>query len=159
MHRSLHGLLATAVAVTFMAAPGAAQAQQWNAQQTELIERMEACWSYFQESWETWVDDCTHPDSHYWADTTAPIDRDFYRKFYATMYGTEFTWLFSDLRPNMVSIHGDLATTYFNSTWVWRDAKGEVHQEDDKRLEVWIREGGVWKHLRGMAVPVPPAGS
>ena len=135
--------------VAMLGAPTGSEAQEYTPEEQALLERMQECWDLtVAQDNAAWIDECAHPEVLYWWDTASPIDATFIRKWNDVYPDTD--WLLADLRPLRISIHGDVATVYFHGTWAFRDGSGVVTQAEDRRMEVWTREGGRWMLLRGM---------
>jgi ketosteroid isomerase-like protein len=144
--------------------PFAASAQNWTAEQQEVIDHIKSCWDGWvkaleAKNYDIWADVCPcDKDGAYWFTSAgAPAIGQENQKRGLT--GGLFTWwkkmAWLDLRPISIKIEGDVALVHFYGVWVAEDYKGEVSQIEDKRFEVFRKKDGQWTFIGGMVTPVP----
>jgi hypothetical protein len=134
-----------------------ASAQQWSAEQMEVVDAMKHCWNVWMEAVNSgsptaFQAECQTEDSSFWVGTqSAPIiDKGYLDRTWGVEAGMDLAWL--DLRPLHISIHGDVAVIHFYGLWRF---PGPVVAEW-KRTEVWRKEGGTWRQWTGHVTPVSP---
>ena len=62
----------------------------------------------------------------------------------------------TDLRPLLVKIDGDIALVHFYAYVIIEDYKGDISNREQKRFEVFRKKEGKWKFIGGMVTPVSP---
>ncbi len=138
-----------------------AQAQQWTAEEQEVLEFITECW----DAWVEALADET-PDHFYetcrqdertlfwWTTDGAPNSvRTVYRNW---KYWREVTVDWADMRPIAVNIFGDVAIVYLYSYWIANTPDGPVTAEY-KRTEVFQRRDEGWTFIGAQGTPVSPA--
>jgi ketosteroid isomerase-like protein len=143
---------------------GSANAQEWSAEQKEVIAQIKVCWdgwvkAFEEKNYDLWAKSCPCDNNAFawFTKEGAPTTQSEYAKrgltFSPFPWGIKKTnWL--DLRPISVKIDGDLALVHFYSVWVEENYKGEISQIEHKRLEVFRKKNGRWTLVGGMIVPV-----
>ena len=142
-----------------VAAP--AFAQQWTAEEQEVLDTITMCW----DAWVAALADET-PDHFY---ETCRIDED--QLFWDTSSGApegqrmvHRTWNnwrqlggnWADMRPVAIRIFGDVAIVYLYGYWTVKTPDGLVTTEY-KRTEVFQRRDDGWTGIGVQATPASPA--
>ena len=143
--------LALASLALLVATP--AFAQQWTAEEQEVIDTITMCWDAWVEASadETpahWYDTC-RPDENalmWWSDQGAPQGVNWHRRNWDTIREGNFEW--ADLRPVAVRIYGDVAIVYLYGYWSRDTAEGRVTSEH-RRTEVFQRRDDGWTFIGG----------
>ena len=139
---------------------GSATAQEWSAEQKEVIAHIKGCWDGWykglqEKNFDLWLNACPCEKNTYWwiAEEGTPRQmmnaesRIFAEGLYWQM--KRENWL--DLRPLSVKIDGDVALIHFYAIWITENYKGEISQFEQKRFEVFRKKNGRWTFLGGMA--------
>ena len=142
------------IAAAFLIVAPAA-AQQWTADQQEVISQLEECWDIWLEAAsegqpDAWLDRCTD-DFRYWGDETgAPNDAAMLRRLWSEIVQADEHWI--ELRPLDVRIVGDVAIVHFYGSWNGLEGEERVTRER-KRTEVFRKVDGRWLLIAGHSQP------
>lgn len=138
----------------------ASGAQQWSADQQEVLDVLESCWNTWMEALaandpEMFISACWHEDGMYWWTVDgAPNDTDFLRRQWETFAKNDERWV--DYRPVAVRVFGDVAIINFYGYWQ-APLDGRSVITEAKRTEVLQRQNGRWMFIAGHSSPVSPA--
>ena len=138
-----------------------AEAQEWNAEQQDLIDHVTMCW-------DAWVDALTDetPDRFYsacpedesahwwWTAEGVPSSAAVVRRNRHVTREVDDDWV--SLRPVYVDMFGDVGIIHHYGYWRANTSDGTVRTEH-KRTEVFQRRNGVWVFIGGQGTPVAPA--
>jgi Domain of unknown function (DUF4440) len=146
----------TLTLVLLLIIPLSAQAQEWTTEQQEVLDHIQACW----DAWETkvydnWVEVCRPAKNELWWTTSEalPGNLEYDRKLSEAQWKTsEIEYLWNEIRPLAVQIHGDVALVYFYALFSWTEDGEEVSAEQ-KRFEAFRKVDGQWMVIGGMVVP------
>jgi len=153
------------VTVILVLIPFTVFAQNWTAEQKEVIEHIKGCWDAWKEAFikkdlQIWLDAC--PCIEDFADWNtedgapaiglAAEKRGLNMGLYSMIFGEKGDWL--DLRPISVKIDGDVALVHFYAIFIWENTKGEAKHIQQKRFEVFRRKAERWTLIGGMTTPV-----
>ena len=142
-----------AAAALLIVAP--ASAQNWTAEQQEVITQLEECWDIWVESAnqgqpDAWLDRCTD-DFRYWGDETgSPNDTAMLRRQWTQVMEADEYWV--QLRPLDVRIVGDVAIVHFYGAWNGLEG-GERLTRERKRTEIFRNADGRWLLIAGHGQP------
>lgn len=139
--------------------PFASSAQNWTAEQQEVIDQIKSCWDAWvkalgEKNYDIWAEACPcDEDAVGWsASEGAPLIVQEYWKRSITgglvPWFNKINWI--DLRPISIKIDGDVALVHFYGVWVVEDYKGEAFQLESKRFEVFRKKDGQWTVIGGM---------
>jgi hypothetical protein len=153
-------LIVTAVLAAASLVPGTARAQQWTAEEQEIIDLNQECW----EAWAAKdlsriAATCNeHADARGWwtADVAPEIGwmvKNAERWIGAV--GSKEEWIYFEIRPLSVRLFNGTALIHFWATRTYRDLEGEVQTLSQKHLNIWQRIDGRWTWIGGMATPDP----
>ena len=143
--------------------PFAATAQNWTAEQQEVMDHIKSCWDAWEKAFEEknfdiWAEACPCDEDHamWWTNEVTPESLETQKRgltggLWSRMY-KRWDWL--DLRPLSVKIDGDVALVHFHGIWVGESYKGEVSLAEHKRFEVFRKKNGQWTFIGGMVSPV-----
>ena len=154
MKKMILGALALGGLVIF---PGPSQAQQWSAEEQEVLDQLAECWDIWMEgigvgSPDRWYAECATPELTYWpAQDGAPINTDFDRRNWDMASSADLGWV--DIRPVLLTVVDDLAVLHFYGYWKTPGEAG-VQVTEAKRTEVFRRIDGRWKLFAGHGTPV-----
>ena len=146
--------LAAAVVIALLSAPAPVPAQQWSAEQQEVVTHLKECWDIWDnalrsgEGPDAWLDQCSAPGYSYWWIYGTPMGEEELRREWEIIRETEAGWI--SLRPVNVFIRGDIAIMQFFGYWRQQDSPDHV---GGHRTEVFERIDGRWKLLVGHASP------
>lgn len=135
------------------------RAQQWSAQEQEVLDSLAACWDLWMEGIESgspegWIVECTTPGVTFWpAADGAPLGLDFIRRTWGDISGRDLGW--ADIRPVRLTVEDDFAVLHFYGYWRAETPTGEIVTEA-KRTEVFRKIDGRWKLISGHGTPVNP---
>jgi hypothetical protein len=138
---------------------GSAMAQEWSAEQKEVIAQIKACWdannrAHQEKNFDLFTAACPCEKDGYWWVTSEGAPRQFMNlDARLTTEGLYWgikraNWL--DLRPLSIKIDGDLALVYFYAIWIFEDYRGGITQTEQKHFEVYRKKSGRWTFLGGM---------
>ncbi len=144
----------------FIAAP--AEAQEWNAEQQDLIDHVTTCWDAWvdalaDETPDRFLDACPNDErGHYWwtADGAPEPLIVGIRRNWHIIREVDDDWV--SLRPVYVDIFGDVGIIHMYGYWRANTSDGTVVTEQ-KRTEVFQRRNGQWVFLGAQGTPVTPA--
>jgi len=154
--RQLSRLVALAIG-TLLLVPGPTLAQQWSAEEQEVLDQLAECWDIWMEGTESgspdrWMEMCAVPELTYWgAQDGAPLNNDFTRRNWDMAMASDLGWV--DIRPVSLTLMDDIAVLHFYGLWRAPASEGEQVTEA-KRTEVFRRIDGRWKMISGHATPV-----
>ena len=142
--------------------PASTQAQQWSAEEQEVLDHLVECWDIWVEgtksgSPERWTSECSTPEQTYWPSANgAPSynEHERIRRNWETFSRNYPGWV--EIRPVSLTVIDDIAVLHFYGSWRVRTADGETINEA-KRTEVFRRIDGRWKLIAGHGTPVTPA--
>jgi len=152
---SLRSCTALAALVVVLCFTPAAHAQQWSAEQQEVIDTLKECWDIWMEDVrggvgpDGWLEQCAVPDYSYWWIFGVPHGAEEDRRNWETISETDLGWI--SLQPVAVRIYDDVAVMHFYGTW--RVSNSEEPLEA-KRTEIFQRVDGRWKMIAGHATPI-----
>lgn len=150
--------LATLAALGLTLVPGAA-AQQWSAEEQEVLDHLAECWDIWMAGVEAgtptqWLSECSTPSSSYWGFDGAPITNEFVQRTWGIISGRDLGWV--DIRPVLLRVMDDVAVLHFYGYWRAPADGGETVTEA-KRTEVFRKIDGRWKIISGHGTPVTAA--
>jgi hypothetical protein len=134
-------------------------AQEWSAEQKEIIAHIKACWDGWykglqEKNFDLWLDVCPCEKNTYWwiAEEGAPrqIMNSESKKFKEGLHWQMKRQNWLDLRPLSIKIDGDVALVHFYAIWIHENYRGEISQIEQKRFEVFRKKAGRWTFLGGM---------
>jgi hypothetical protein len=160
MRRSLFVSFAV-VLFAAVAVPSAAVAQQWSAEEQELLDNIAMCWDAWLEATEAgdievWSDKCgvAKDVSMWWTEFGAPAGMRMEQRYWMKHPELDEDWL--DIRPVAVRIWDDVAMVQFYGYWLANTAEGQAITEY-KRTEVFRKVDGRWIFLGGQGTPASAA--
>ena len=139
---------------------GSAMAQEWTAEQKEVIAQIKAIWdveirAIQEKNADLWLAafPCDKDAYHWIASEGAPLQM---MNLRPRMYREGLYWQLKrvnwlDLRPLSIKIDGDVALVHFYDTWIVENYKGEISQLENKKFLVFRKKSGRWTFLGGMA--------
>jgi len=139
--------------------PGPSLAQQWSAEEQEVLDQLAECWDIWMEgigsgSPERWLAECATPELTYWpAQDGAPLNNEYTRRNWDMAAATDLGWV--DIRPVSLTVVEDIAVLHFYGSWKAQAPEGERVTES-KRTEVFRRIDGRWKLMAGHGTMVSP---
>ena len=147
--------LALASLLFLMATP--AVAQQWTAEEQEVIDTMAMCWDAWtaaipNETTDYFFRTC-QPDEDalfWWTTEGAPQSYDFVRRNWDLISEDDDTW--ADIRPVAIRMFGDVAIVYLYGYWRANTADGVVITEY-QRTEVYQRRDSDWIFIGAQGTP------
>ncbi len=150
-------VLAVIVLVTALAPE--AVAQQWSAEQEEVLDHLVECWDigmggFKSGSHERWIAECSTPEQTYWlSNWGAPSynEHENIRRNFDSDRKQILGWV--DIRPVSLTVVDDIAVLHFYGAWRIAIPDGEK-VEQTRRTEVFRRIDGRWKLMAGHATPV-----
>lgn len=133
-------------------------AQQWTAEQQEVIDANEGCW----EAWAT--EDMSamraacdeQPEAAFWVTNTAAPRawRDERQEDYLVgVYWPRTDVIYYEVEPLKVSVIGDVGLIYNWAMYVEEDTNGERRTNRERRLDVYKRIGDGWSWIGAMVSP------
>ena len=134
--------------------PGPVSAQQWSAQQQEVLQHIQACWdAWATKDFDRWVNACRPADGFtYWSTSEgSPNGLEYWRKT-ATASSSHVEYVWNDKRPLAIQIDRDVAIVHFYAHF-GSVVGGQWMQREQKRMEVFRKVDGRWTLLSGMADP------
>ena len=151
MHRSARVTLVLSFLVLL---PAAAQAQNWTAEQQEVITQLEECWATWvvathQGQPDAWLDRCTD-DHRYWGAQGAPTGEARLRRIWDDVIAEEAYWV--ELTPLDIRIVDNVAIVHFYGSWNVKRGEERV-TEERKRTEIFRRVNGRWLLIAGHSQP------
>lgn len=139
-------------------------AQNWTAEQKEVIEHIKSCWdgwnkAFVEKNFDFWAEVCPCENGHaYWfTNQGAPeMGIDAVKR---AMNNGLLSWemkriKWTDLRPLSVKIDENVALVHFYAYSIIEDYKGNISQVEQKRFEVFRKKEGKWTLIGGMVTPV-----
>lgn len=146
----------------FVACTLPAAAQQWDAEQLEVLEFMEGCWSAWTRTvaahdQSEWTNECRPADDlHWWWGTDSVPEN-------KTSLSRQFAWqvehiervVWWDVRPLVVNITGDVAIIMFFAEGSWIGTDGVPVDFRSNRLDLFRRDDTGWSFLGGMVQQLP----
>ena len=156
-------IMRSIVAVVLFAAlalPTAAVAQQWSAEEQELVDHLESVWDQVEENdqatYEIWLETANPRDDLVWwfSHRGTPYDLKAIEKWHKCWEtrGTEYTYM--DVYPIAVRIIDSVGMIWFYAYGESLDADGVHRPFSSKRLEIFQKTDGGWKLVGGMAAPI-----
>ena len=150
-----HFLLPLFVLATIV--PTRLLAQNWTAEQQEIIDLNQACW----EAWNT--EDpaemrrvCNeHPEAtHWWTPNGAPTVGWFENNGdrWVEAFLSRSSQVYFEIIPLAVSIFDNTAQIYFWATSTEQDNDGKLTTTSRKQLNIWQKMDGRWTWIGGMTV-------
>jgi ketosteroid isomerase-like protein len=130
-------------------------AQEWGAEQQELIDHVQRCWETWQGGFDKWQEACPHAENRVWWFTAENVPKTEWSNFAeaAQYFMDSEQTLFFEHRPLHVAMHGDVAIYAYWVMYAARDGSGQVANYMQKRLEAFRKVGGRWMFIAGMGVP------
>ena len=130
-------------------------AQQWTAEQQEVISLTQNCWEAWEEESTASIESACpdHPRAVGWAtseDVPSPGWSERNLDNWATAFFPRTEPLYMEIRPLAVEIFGDTALYHFWALWTEEGPNGEVTTWTRKQLDVWSRAEGRWQWIGGM---------
>ena len=155
----MKGASAVFCAVLLVLLAGSAMAQEWSAEQKEVIAHIKTCWdanvrAYQEKNSDPFFAACPCEKDAYWWVASEGAPRQF-MNLTARLTAEDLLWSIKrqnwlDLRPLSIKIDGDLALIYYYSTWIVENYRGEISQFEQKHFEVYRKKNGRWTFLGGM---------
>lgn len=135
-------------------------AQEWSAEQREVLQFVDGCWEAWARSVEAhddsiWRSACRPAENLKWWWMPDPVPETF------DTLERQFAWqveniervVWWDVRPIAVQLAGDVAIVMLYSEGSWVGTDGEPFNFGSKRLEVFERDGSNWSFLASMVHP------
>lgn len=135
-------------------------AQQWSAEETEVIDSIKQCWDTWMEAVrahdaDIWISECTDGDFSYWgSEEGVPEGPDALRRDWERIRASDADWI--DLRPLRVKMIGDVAIVQFYGYWLALTAEGSTRTEW-MRTEIFHKVNGRWLLVAGHSNPASSA--
>jgi hypothetical protein len=145
-----------------LALPTAAWAQQWSAEEQELLDYLEGIWDQVEQNnqatFETWRETVNPREDLVWWFTNegAPSDLDAVKKWHQGWEKRNAEYTYMDVRPTAVRLIDSVGMVWFHAYGEWRDADGHLHQFSDMRLEIFHKTDEGWEFVGGMVTPILP---
>ena len=138
--------LAILVLAILLLMPLPARAQQWSAEEREILAFTEACWETFaKEDIEKYLAECTHDDYSRWSSgTSMPIDARSERRMLPPWFSRN-DWTAWNIQPHRIRISGDAAVIHYQITSYRTSADGSTSFHLGGRSDFLVREDGAWK--------------
>ena len=132
--------------------PITASAQHWTADEQEVLDQIK-------KGFDVWEKAVQAKDLNIWLDNFQPAD-DFTgwwtsdgslwtleeekRSFDEWVKGiNNYYWV--NVQPLSIKVYGDIALAYYYVTYNIEDKTGKATRMEDKRLEVYRKEDGIWR--------------
>ncbi len=138
---------------------GAAQSQNWTAEQQGVIDAVTSCWeSWGTENWDTYLDACpVDPNVRFWwmPEGTPDYGLDAWKAWADAFWPRIEALVHFEHRPLGVQIHGDVALYQFWASWSSVDANGQMQTMSQHRLDVMQMRDGRWMVIGGAGALAP----
>lgn len=134
-------------------------AQQWTAEQQEVIDVIEACWdAWAAEDLSAINATCNeHPEAVFWLTNEATPRREWPERhrddYLAGVYWPRTDVIYNEIQPLNVLVLDDVALVHFWALIVEEDTDGERRTIRQKRFDVYTRIGGQWSWSGNMISP------
>jgi len=133
-------------------------AQNWTAEQQEIIDLNQACWdAWASEDVSEMRRSCNeHPEAiNWWTRLGAPTVGWFENngERWIDAFMSRSKRIYFEIIPLGVSIFGDTAQIYFWATSTFENSDRELETTSQKQLNIWQKMDGRWTWIGGMAVP------
>jgi hypothetical protein len=154
MRRVLAVVLFAALAV-----PTAAWAQQWSAEEQELVDHLESVWDQIEQNneatFEIWRETVNPREDLVWwfTDQGVPYDLGASEKWHQGWANRTDKYTYLDVRPIAVRVIDSVGMVWFYAYGESLDANGEYRQFSGKRLEIFHKTDEGWKFVGGMVDP------
>ncbi len=150
---------ALTMALTLSLVAAGAAAQEWSADQQDLIDHVRTCWDVWVEALadetpDRWLEACPIDGrSHWWwsADGAPASGLEDTKRNWQAIREIDDDWV--SLRPIYVDIFGDVGVIHMYGHWRANTSEGTVVTEA-KRTEVFQRRDGQWVFIGGQNSPV-----
>jgi hypothetical protein len=153
----MHCRLLTLLAALVLFAPGVS-AQTWSAEQQELIDFANACWTTWEtEDWDAYARACpADPELQYWdmSQSVPALGHDSWRKWAEAMW-PRMNPFHHEIRPITIQIMGDMALYYFYANFNNEFADGSLAAFNHHELAVFQRRNGRWILVGGATMTFP----
>ncbi|UCF19188.1 MAG: nuclear transport factor 2 family protein [Gemmatimonadota bacterium] len=150
-----------AVIALALACASPAQAQQWTAEQQEVLDFITGCWDAWvgalaDETPDAFYETCRQDEDvlFWWTEDGAPNGKSAVYRNWKYWRKVDVDW--ADMRPIAVNIFGDVAIVYLYGYWIANTPDGPVTTEA-KRTEVFQRRDQGWTFIGAQATPATPA--
>ena len=146
-------------ALLLLLSAGSAMAQEWSAEQKEVIAQIKACWdanirAHQDKNTDHFFAACPCEKDAYWWVTGEGAPRQF-MNLEARLTAEGLYWQMKrenwlDIRPLSIKIDGDVALFHGYSVWIIENYRGEIFQVEQKHFDVLRKKNGRWTYLGGM---------
>ena len=139
-----------------LALPLCGFSQTWSKKEQAFLDDFTKKWEQFcnkPSTWELWKTN-VHPDDElawWWTDEGMPKDLNAVKAMFQNFEKQGTVANNFHLRPIKINIVGDVAMIWFYGYISLTDKAGNTSDWEDKRLEVFRRDGAGWKFLGGIA--------
>ena len=120
-------------------------AQQWTAEEQEIIDFTNECWEMWQqEEVDGYLSDCWHEDiTFWWAPDSMPFGARWVSRASRFWFGHNDMAVWA-VQPHAVNIFGDAAVFHYQLLGLDDTAEG-LEQYGHGRTDFLVRENGAWK--------------
>ena len=133
-------------------------AQTWSAEQQEIIDFGEACWtSWATESWDAYARACPADSGmRYWdmSQSVPALGHTSWRRWSEAMWPRMDPFHY-EIRPISIQILGDVALYYFYATFNNEFADNRITTANHHELAVFQRRDGSWVLIGGATMTFP----
>jgi hypothetical protein len=136
--------------------------QTWSKEEQAFLDYFNNAWKQMSNkptTWEFWKA-TTHPDDKlcwWWTDQGMPNDLNTLRTMFQNLENQGVVANNFHIRPVKINIVGEVAMIWLYGYITQTDKAGKVTEWEDKRLEVFKRDGSGWIFLGGMVDKVAPS--
>ena len=123
-----------------------AQAQNWSAEEQEILDFTEACWETFaEEDVVKYLSECAHDDYTRWTSgASMPFDSGHERAMLPPWFSRN-DWVAWDIQPHRIKVSGEAAVIQYQFVNYRSSTEGSTWWVSGGRSDFLVREGGVWK--------------
>ena len=154
-------LLAGLLFAVLLLIPTSTQAQQWSAEEQEVLNHVEECFASFTEASElndpqVWVRRCRPTDESlfWWAPNAGPISLEALLRDWELTLPKSKRFSSIGFEPMRIRLIDDMAFVYGYTSWYDEQEDGSLNYFHDKRLEVYRKQGGLWSLISIVWLPV-----
>lgn len=132
-------------------------AQNWNAEQKEILERVKTGWTLWQKALlnkdlSIWLDGFEPSEDFqgWWVSDGALWNLDADKRTFDDYVRRIKGFYWETIHPLSIRVFDDVALIYFYVTFNEQDQNGTWSRVENKRLEIYRKQGGKWRWTDGM---------